>query len=113
MSGRTIGDLHLAAPVVYELLHGIFRLPHGARRRRLQLAWENEALPVFEGRVLPLDVAAAEIWAILTADGERRGRKPPLLDCQIAAIAMANRMTVVTLDRRGFGDLGCDLLVLD
>jgi predicted nucleic acid-binding protein len=112
MSTQRVGDLYLAAPVVYEIVRGFLRLPAGPKRDRLELAWRGQTLPMFERRVLSLDAAAATTWARLMAEGEGRGRKPPLLDCQIAAIAIENRMTVVTLDRRGFGELGCGLLVL-
>jgi predicted nucleic acid-binding protein len=104
--------LFLAAPVVYELLRGVLRLPDGARRRRVELAWTDETEPLFRGRILPLDATAASLWARVTVDAERRGLTPPVLDGQIAAIAMANGMTVVTRDQRGFGALGCKLLFL-
>lgn len=104
--------LYLAAPVIYEILRGIMRLPDGARRRRMELAWTNRAEPLFKGRILPLDTAAAALWARLTVDAERRGLTPPVLDSQIAAIAMVHGMTVVTRDQRGFGALGCKLLLL-
>ncbi len=104
--------LYLAAPVVYEILRGILRLPDGARRRRMELGWSERIEPLFRGRVLPLDTAAASLWARLTVDGERGGHTPPVLDSQIAAIAMTHGMTVVTRDQRGFGRLGCKLLLL-
>ena len=104
--------LYLAAPIVYEVLRGILRLPEGARRRRLELAWQNQAQPLFKDRVLPLDATAASLWAQLTVEGEHKGRTPPVLDSLIAAIAIANGMTVVTRDRRGFASLGCKLLLL-
>jgi predicted nucleic acid-binding protein len=65
----------------------------------------------FEGRVLPLDADAARIWGQLVADRSMAGATPPMLDSQIAAIAITHDMTVVTLDR-GFRQLGCKLLIL-
>jgi predicted nucleic acid-binding protein len=106
-------ELYLAATVVYELTRGIVRLPPGRRREAMELALDQRVLPAFEGRILPLDTKAAQVWAQLVAGGENRGFIPPFLDAQIAAIAMAHSMTVVIRDRRGFGRLGCDLIVLD
>lgn len=112
VDGRRSADLFVAATILYEVTYGPTRLRHGRKRERLEAAREDEVTPLFGERALPLDAAAARTWGRITVEAERRGRTPPLLDSQIAAIAAAHRMTVVTLDRRGFGDLGCELLVL-
>lgn len=64
----------------------------------------------FRGRVLALDADAAQVGGQLVAEGTLVGATPPLLDAQIAAIAITHDMTVVTLDR-GFRKLGCKLLL--
>lgn len=110
VEGRRLDELHLTATVVYEIARGIARLPPGRRRAELETELEGEFLPLFTGRVLPLDAAAARVWAQLAAAGERRGHLPPTLDCQIAAVAIRHGMTVVTVDRRGFDPLGCAVL---
>ena len=107
---RSRAELHLTATVVYEIARGIARLPAGRRRDRLGTMLESEFLPLFAGRVLHLDAEAARVWARLAAEGGRRGRLPPTLDCQIAAVAIRHGMAVVTVDRRGFEDLGCELV---
>jgi toxin FitB len=107
----TASELHLAATTVYEITRGLALLPHGRRRERLEQAWEMDVLRRFEGRVLPLDADAARIWGQLVAESSLAGAQPPLLDAQIAAIAITHDMTVVTLDR-GFRKLGCKLLML-
>ena len=98
---------------IYEITWGLEQLPPGRKRTRLEAAWEQDLRPVIADRVLPLDEAAARMWGRLVGGGTRQGFTPPLLEAQIAAIAIVNGMTVVTRDRRGFGRLGCDLLVLD
>jgi hypothetical protein len=103
-------QLHLTSTVVYEIACGIERLPAGRRRNALATLLDSEFLPLFAGRVLPLDSEAARVWARLAAEGERRGHLPPTLDCQIAAVAIRHGMTVVSIDRRGFAPLGCALL---
>jgi toxin FitB len=110
IQGRRLEELHLTATVVYEIARGIERLPAGRKRAKLAALFEADFLPLSAGRILPLDGEAARVWARLAGDGERRGHLPPTLDCQIAAVAIRHGMTVVTLDRRGFAPLGCDLL---
>jgi toxin FitB len=106
-------SLYLAATTIYEITWGLEQLPPGRKRARLEAAWEREVRPAIADRILPLDEAAAREWGRLVGGGTRQGFTPPLLDAQIAAIAIVNGMTVVTRDRRGFGRLGCDLLLLD
>lgn len=110
IEARPLAELHLTATVVYEIARGIERLPAGQRRNGLVAVFESEFLPLFAGRVLPLDGEAARVWARLAAEGERRGHLPPTLDCQIAAVAIRHGMAVVSLDRRGFEPLGCELV---
>lgn len=107
---RTLAELYVTATVIYEIARGIERLPAGRRRAALTTVFEDDFLPLFVGRILPLDAEAARVWARLAGDGERRGHLPPTLDCQIAAVAIRHGMTVVTLDRQGFAPLGCGLL---
>ena len=110
IQGRRLEELHLTATVVYEIARGIERLPAGRKRKGLDALFEADFLPLFAGRILPLDAAAARVWARLAGDGERRGHLPPTLDCQIAAVAMRHGMIVATLDRRGFEPLGCPMV---
>ncbi len=108
--GRRLVELYLTATVVYEIARGIERLPSGRKRTALEAVFENDFLPLFAGRILPLDAEAARVWARLAGAGERRGHLPPTLDCQIAAVAIRHGMAVVTIDRQGFAPLGCELL---
>jgi toxin FitB len=107
---RRLEELHLTATVVYEIARGIARLPMGRKPSALLAVFEDDFLPLFVGRILPLDAEAARVWARLAAEGERHGRLPSTLDCQIAAVAIRHGMAVVTLDRRGFEPLGCALV---
>jgi len=59
--------------------------------------WIDEiVIPMFEGRILPLDVQIADRWGRLMGDGIAKGRKPSVTDSQIAATALAHGMSVVT-----------------
>ena len=83
-----------------ELRHGIERLPEGKRRRQLEreFAFLRQDLG---GRVLAFDEAEASEWGRYAANLERElgrdaQRKIGIKDSQIAATALAHRLTVVT-----------------
>jgi tRNA(fMet)-specific endonuclease VapC len=99
--------LGLPAPVLHEVRYGAQRLPEGARRTRL-LAFIDSALLTLP--VLPYDRVAALRHATLRADAERSGRPLPLVDSQIAAIALACGCKLVTRNTRDFeGIAGLEL----
>ena len=83
-----------------ELRYGIERLPEGKRRRQLEreFAFFRQDLGC---RVLPFDEAEASEWGRYAARLERElgrdgQRKVGIKDSQIAATALAHRLTVVT-----------------
>ena len=103
VEARQAADLFLSAVTIGELVHGVARLPDGRRRRRL-LRWVRRDLArQFEGRILPLDQATAEIWGELMAAVEWRGRPQPVIDAQIAATAAVRGLTLATRHVRYFG----------
>ena len=92
------GEVALAAPVWHELRFGLERLAAGKRRQWIEDFLRTvEALPV-----LAYDAAAAEWHAKERARLEAAGKSPPFVDGQIAAVAVVNRLTVVTSNVRDF-----------
>ena len=89
---------YLSVLSLAEIEFGILRMPAGQRRTRLEKWFANELKPFFADRTLPLDVAAASLWAHL----RDRHSNVPYIDGQIAAIALANSMTLVTRNVRDF-----------
>ncbi len=88
------------SPVVHELTYGCERLTPGARRTRLEDFIREAvcgALPV-----LPYDAAAAVWHGRERARLDRLGRTTSAVDGQIAAIAAANDLTLVTMNVRHF-----------
>jgi predicted nucleic acid-binding protein len=66
----------LSVVTIAELRHGIDRLPHGERRRRLE-EWLREELPRrFEGRILPIDAAVANAWGQVVALRQTKAGRP-------------------------------------
>lgn len=89
----------IAAPVIQELVFGIARLAPSARRTRLE-QWFKETLETFE--VLAYDARAAEWLGREQARLASLGRRIPLIDAQIAAVAVTHNLTLVTRDTGDF-----------
>lgn len=79
-----------------ELRHGVELL--AASRRRDQLNnWLRYDLPErFEGRILNIDAATADVWGILMAKSQTSGRSTGAMDMLIAATTLVHELTLVT-----------------
>ena len=88
----------LASISASELLHGLHRLK-GVRRARSEAFVERilATLPV-----IPFDVAAARVHAVLAADLRAKGTPVGAHDLLIAATAVLRGDTVATRDLRSF-----------
>lgn len=90
----------IAAPVWNELVYGCQRLPRGKRRQAIETYLDDVVLASFP--VLAYDEAAARWHGLERARLERLGRPAPFVDGQIAAIARANDLTLVTTNVKDF-----------
>lgn len=99
---RHTGELAIAAPVWHELRFGWLRMPDGRRRDAIG-RYLNDVVGSLP--VLPYDVAAARIHAEIRAERERDGAALPFVDGQIAAVAMAHGLTLVTRNLKDFSAL--------
>jgi len=92
----------LPAPIWHELNYGCLRLPAGRRRSALQ-----DFLNHVVGNLpkLAYDAAAALVHAQLRVQADAKGRVLPMLDSQIAAIAITRGLTLVTRKTRDFDGL--------
>lgn len=95
---RFDGELGIPAPVAHELRFGWLRIPAG-RRKDVIGHFLHDVVSLLP--VLPYDAISARVHAELRQDAERHGRTLPFVDGQIAAIAMANGLTLIT---RNTGD---------
>ena len=96
-------DLCLSAVTIGEIRKGI----ELAKARRLATAtgfetWLTSLVAHYASRILPFDEPAAQVWGRLMAQVPGTG----IEDSQIAAIALAQRMTVVTRNLADFVPLG-------
>jgi tRNA(fMet)-specific endonuclease VapC len=90
-------DLSLSTITLAEILYGIEKSPNKKRERRLKIEKISSLLDIYA-----FDEAAAGKYAVIRAQLEREGRVISERDTQIASIAMANRLTVVTHNIKEF-----------
>ncbi|WP_295436144.1 type II toxin-antitoxin system VapC family toxin [uncultured Thiodictyon sp.] len=97
----------IAAPVADELTFGVARLPN-SKRKMLLAEWLQETLDAYP--ILPFDLPAARWHGQERAHRMAIGRPAPMIDGQIAAIAVVNRLILVTRNTDDFdGYLGLEV----
>ena len=96
------GESAISAITWHELLFGVFRLPDSRRRLSLEeYVWETlqDDFPI-----LNYDAKAAEWFAEERERLTRQGRTPSYVDGQIAAVAAANDLIMVTRNVADFAN---------
>lgn len=101
LEARDVEETFIGAPTLGELFEGIPSLKPSAVRDRLT-DWLSGVIESYEGRIIPLDAAAARVWGEAMGNARRKGRPLPIVDSQLAAIALVNKLTVVTRNVRDF-----------
>ena len=94
-------DLSLSTITLAEILYGIEKSPMKKKERRLKIKQISSLL-----RLYSFDEAAAGKYAIIRTQLEREGMLISERDTQIASIAIANKLTVVTHNVKEFGRIG-------
>jgi tRNA(fMet)-specific endonuclease VapC len=90
----------ISAPVWHELMYGCRRLSRGKRRAALEIYLHEVVQASFP--ILPYEEAAAAWHAHERARLDNLGRSAPYVDGQIAAIAHANGLVLVTVNTKDF-----------
>jgi len=93
----TPADLSLSTITLAEILYGIEKSPAKKKDRRLKIRKISSLLDLYS-----FDESAAGKYAVIRAQLEREGKVISERDTQIASIAMANKLTVVTHNVREF-----------
>jgi hypothetical protein len=106
IDAQALETLFLSAITVAELRAGLALLPAGKRRAGLHESLEARVLPLFSGRVLAFDLGCTRAYAQLMAKARAAGLAIASADGYIAAIAVANRLTVATRDTGPFRAAG-------
>jgi toxin FitB len=103
-------DLFTTAINQAEVLFGLAAMPKG-RKRNDRIIWADKMFGEdLHGRILPFDERAAGHYADIAATRQQAGRRIEPVDAQIAAIARANGMALVTRNVRDFRDCGIDVV---
>ncbi len=101
-------NLYLSAVTFHELRYGVERLAAGKRRLAFERWLEESVLPMFAGRILPVDAAVADRSGRLLAAA--RGSGVDVGDAIIAATAKVHGMWVATLNKKHFERLEVKLV---
>jgi toxin FitB len=106
LDAQAIETLYLSTISLSELLLGIENLPTGRRRRALAAALGERIASLFDIRIIPFDVAAAEAYAKVVVSARRQGHAISVADGQIAAIAASRDLSVASRDETPFQAAG-------
>jgi toxin FitB len=110
MDRQDIDSLYITTINLVELLVGLEIMPCGRRRSTLQTRLA-EVLDTFDdSRILPFDVPAARLFAVLVARARVAGSAISVADGQIAAIAAAKGFAVATRDAEPFIAAGVPII---
>lgn len=103
-------ELYVSAISLVEIRTGIDVMPHGRKRRDLELWLSTDLSRSLAGRVLPVDAVVADACGRMLVVSEASGHTSGLADALIAATAKVHGLRVATLNRRHFERLGVELV---
>jgi predicted nucleic acid-binding protein len=93
--------------ILGEIRFGIFLLPAGKRRARLERWFQDGVERIY---CLAWEAATGLRWAQLLAELRVGGRSMPIKDSLIAATALVHGLAVVTRNRRDFEKAGVEIV---
>lgn len=88
--------VYLSVLTLGEIEQGIARSPDPARAERLARWLEEELLPRFHGRLLPVDATVMKTWGQITGRALLQGRPVGYLDSLLAATAIVHGLSLAT-----------------
>lgn len=110
LDAQHVETLYLTAVTLAELRYGVAALPAGRRRDALGTQLESTTLPLFAGRILPLDDAASAAYALVQSEARAAVRPLGAMDGLIAAICRASGHTLATRNVADFAGAGISLI---
>ncbi len=103
-------SLYLSAVSIGELRRGIVILPASKRRTELEQWLQNDLVPRFRERILPVTHSIGDRWGVLDGHCQLKGTPLNTADGMIAATALEHGLTIVTRNVRDFAGLGVTVL---
>jgi predicted nucleic acid-binding protein len=88
--------LFLSTVSIANMMSGIEAMPQGERRESLACATRNIVERLFGDRILPFDLAAARSYGQARLRARAQGLDIPVVEAQIAAIALAAGFSIAT-----------------
>jgi toxin FitB len=79
------------------------------QRTELERWFENDLLPRFHGRILPVTQTIADRWGVLDGHCQLNGTPLNTADGMIAATALEHELTLVTRNIKDFAGLGVEV----
>lgn len=101
-ASQTANQLHTSAITHAEIAAGIALLPAGKRREDMARAASQIFEEDFFGRCIDFGAAAVEHYAVVRASRQLAGWPIDTADAQMASIALAARLTLVTRNTKDF-----------
>ena len=95
-------SLFLSIITVGEIEKGIYQLPQGERRRRLEIWFFDQVSPSFQGRVFNIDRKLITTWAKMISELKTKGMIRSSLDSLIEATAIHHQLILVTRNVKNF-----------
>jgi tRNA(fMet)-specific endonuclease VapC len=102
--------VYLSVITLGEIKKGIEKLEESERKSTLAAWLEDELVPRFKSRLVPLDLDTLIEWGGLTARLDKMGRPIPAIDSLIAASALNGGFVLVTRNLNDYVDTGVQLL---
>jgi predicted nucleic acid-binding protein len=110
LDDQAIETLYLSTISLAELLLGIESLPTGRRRRAPAAALGEQIASLFEGRIIPFDVTAAEAYVKVVTHVRRQGYEISVTDGQVAAVAASHNLKLASRDETPFRAAGLEVI---
>ena len=97
MKSCSPAELSLSTITLAEIYYGIEKAPEKKKERRAKIEQIKSQLEIY-----PFNVAAAVKYGVIRASLEKQGQPISERDLQIAAIALANKLCIVTHNTKEF-----------
>lgn len=102
-------SLYTPAVVIGEMRKGVEKMPASVRKGLLE-KWLADYLRFYADNIVAFDAEVAMTWGQLVGRLQLEGMSPPVIDSQIAAMALHHRMTLVTRNVRDMQATGVEVL---